>query len=152
MLSNLKKINNEFDKKIGAILDNISFENFKNLFRKKKKEVKEKPEKKEKQYIDFPITVSQEVVDLKKRLEEAMNKEPVNQESKENTESNNDEKKLLLLDFLRKNIGEDLRIPKNSEILNSMDISEWELRVFKNQLVEDGHLEKINERVYALKD
>lgn len=161
MSLNLKKLNSDFDKKMNEILDNMSIEYLKNLFkekilRKKKIEEVKEEEPEEKEYIDFPMEVSKEVIDLKRKFEKALYQDDDQEEAKEEKnkpeELSENEKIALLLNFIRENVNDDLKIPKNQEILNSVNISEWELRTFKNQLVEDGYLEKLNERVYVLKD
>jgi hypothetical protein len=157
MSLNLKKLNKDFDKKMNEILDNMSFEYLKNLFnekilRKKKIEEIKEEEPDEKEYIDFPIEVSQEVIDLKRKFEAALYQD---EKKEDNTEIFNEEiqekKHLELLEFFQNNVGEDRKLPKESEILNAMDMSDWELRNYKDQLVKEGHLEKINKRTFLLK-
>jgi hypothetical protein len=157
MSLNLKKLNKDFDKKMNEILDNMSFEYLKNLFnekilRKKKIEEIKEEEPKEKEYIDFSIEVSQEVIDLKRKFEAALYQDEKEEDNTENFNEEIEEKKHLeLLEFFQNNVGEDRKLPKESEILNAMDMSDWELRNYKDQLVKEGHLEKINKRTFLLK-
>jgi len=144
MLLILTKILELFNKKLNQKNTKVSYKVSRN---NKKVSQTEK-------YLKLRLTISKPVIDLRKKLLEGIknNQNCIDLEEHENVQPTFEgQKHIQLLEFIKSNVRNDGKLPKESEILHAMKIKSWELKELKIKLFEEGYLIKANERVYKLK-
>jgi hypothetical protein len=144
MLLVLTKILKEYNKKMKYNQTKVS----------RKVSCKDKKVSQKEKFIDFQLTVSKPVIELCIKLLNGV-KDDLNFIDFERGEKEQltfeVEKHIQLLDFIKSNASNGGKLPKESEMLNAMNIKSWELKELKRKLFEEGYLIKPNERVFLLK-